>query len=101
MSSEAVLNQPQTSDLQNGLAVMEVTGRVGVQGEGPYMTISLKLEAGKIVEASFQTYGCPSALKCGSFITNWVKGRTPEQVRIITAGDLITVVGGLTLGKEH
>jgi NifU-like protein involved in Fe-S cluster formation len=70
-------------------------------GEGPYLAIALCLAGGKIAAASFETYGCPSAIACGSFLTRWVEGKTVEQASVITADDLMKVLGGLPLGKEH
>ncbi len=76
-------------------------GISGVPGQGPYMRVSLELSGSIISEARFETYGCPVAIGCGSFLTKWAQGKTLEQVKVIEAGDLESVLGGLPLGKEH
>ena len=37
----------------------------------------------------------------GSWLTRWVEGKTFEQALVISAEDLMRVLGGLPLGKEH
>ena len=77
-------------------------GQVGFPGEGPFMIFYLKMgEGGKIERASFETYGCPSAIGCGSWLTRWVEGKTADEVLALTSDELMLVLGGLPLGKEH
>lgn len=97
------------SEPQQDGPVFEVIGQDGVRGEGPFMIIHLKAvhrevqeeSHQEITDASYETYGCPSAMRCGTWVTRWVIGRKPEQVAVIDAEDLTRVVGGLPLGKEH
>lgn len=79
----------------------DVVGQVGMPGEGPYMSLSLKWDEERVVATSFDTYGCPVVRACGSFVSDWVKGKTVEQASVLTASDLMLVMGGLPLGKEH
>ncbi len=51
--------------------------------------------------ATFDTYGCPVSIACGNWVTGWVRGKTLEIARRMEAGDLIRVMGGLPLRKEH
>lgn len=79
----------------------EAVGRVGVPGEGPFMTMYLRSDGEHIQEARFETYGCPTAVACGSWVTQWVVGKPVEQAKALSAHDLTLVLGGLPLGKEH
>ena len=65
------------------------------------MQIALLVSEGSISDARFETYGCPVAIACGSFLTHWAQHKTLDQVRIIESGDLERILGGLPLGKEH
>lgn len=94
----ALFNDPKT---QGPFPEADVTGQQGVPGEGPYMQIHLKMESDCIAEARFETYGCPAAVASGSWLTRWMTGKTLVQVGKIEANDLMTVLGGLPLGKEH
>jgi NifU-like protein involved in Fe-S cluster formation len=95
---QRLFNDPKTL---GSLPDADVTGRAGVQGEGPFLYIFLKFAGERIENARFETYGCPVAIACGSWVTQWVAGRTPEQSGLLEANDLRTVLGGVPLGKEH
>ncbi len=79
----------------------DVVGQVGIEGEGPYMTVYLRLLDRQIQQASFETYGCPSAIACGSWVARWVEGKSVEEVLVLGPDELSLVLGGLPLGKEH
>ncbi|MEP6754143.1 MAG: iron-sulfur cluster assembly scaffold protein [Chthonomonadales bacterium] len=80
---------------------VDATGRVGVPGAGHYMVVELAGNPSRIEAASFQTYGCPNAIACGQFVTTWIVGRPASDTTRITPDDLMKVLGGLPLGKEH
>ena len=79
----------------------DALGQAGIPGEGPYLFIALKASGTEITEAWFETYGCPAAIACGSWLTKWLEGKTLEQAAAIEAEDLMAVLGGLPLGNEH
>ena len=55
------------------------TGLVGAPACGDVMRLQIKVEAGKIVDAKFKTFGCGSAIASSSLVTEWVKGKTLDQ----------------------
>lgn len=65
------------------------------------MQIALRAEAGRVAQAYFQTYNCPSAVACGSWLMKWLEGQTISTAASLEASDLMSVLGGLPLGKEH
>ena len=101
MSAELVaqlFNDPRTL---GALPDADAIGQEGVAGQGPYLTVYLKRTGDTIEDARFETYSCPYAVACGSWVTRWVVGRTAEQARLLETSDLSLVLGGLPLGKEH
>jgi NifU-like protein involved in Fe-S cluster formation len=76
-------------------------GTEGQRGLGNYMVIFLRVEAGEVAEATFQTYGCPGAIACGCELTDMVTGRSVEEALDITAEQIVESLGGLPLGKQH
>jgi len=75
-------------------------GVAGVPGDGPYMRMWLAIEGETIRRAAFKTFGCPSATACGSMTATLLTGRTVEKARLLTASDLLLILGGLPEGKE-
>lgn len=79
----------------------DAEGQEGLEGAGPYLKVYLKWNGDRIGEAWFETYGCPTAIACGSWLMQWAEGKTREQAQVIEPRDLELVLGGLPLGKEH
>lgn len=79
----------------------EVTGQEGIQGEGPYMAMHLRLFGDTVSTARFDTYGCPYAIACGDWVASWAPGKTISQALALEPEDLSRILGGLPLGKEH
>ncbi len=101
MFSLAVIEHSTNPRNTEPLTDADAVGQAGTPGEGPYMRMFLKWDGERVVATRFDTYGCPVVRACGSFVSEWVKGKTREQASILTASDLMLVMGGLPLGKEH
>lgn len=60
------------------------TGMVGTPASGDVIKLQIKVGANGIIEdAKFKTYGSGSAIAASSLVTEWVKGKTPEQAMAI------------------
>jgi len=60
------------------------TGMVGAPACGDVMKLQIKVnEDGVITDARFKTYGCGSAIASSSLVTEWLKGKTLDQVEQI------------------
>lgn len=59
------------------------TGLVGAPACGDVMRLQIKVEAGKIVDAKFKTFGCGSAIASSSLATEWLKGKSLEEAETI------------------
>ncbi len=64
------------------------TGMVGAPECGDVMKLQLKIEDEKIVDAKFKTFGCGSAIASSSLATQWVKGKTIDEVAQISNKDI-------------
>jgi len=86
---------------RGAMADADAVGQAGTPGEGPFAMIWLKRTGERIAEARFETHGCPYSVACAAWLTQWAIGKTREEALVLEAGDLMKVVGGLPLGKEH
>jgi len=66
------------------------TGVVGAPECGDVMKLQLKINAENVVEdAKFKTFGCGSAIASSSLATEWVKGKTVDEVLQIKNTDIV------------
>lgn len=101
MYNDIILLHYLNAQHMGSLAQANAIGCDGIPDQGPYLKIYLKVEEEHIREASFETYGCPTAVACGEWLTTWSTGKAIHSATGIKAGELAAVLGGLPLGKEH
>lgn len=65
------------------------TGMVGAPACGDVMKLQIKVNDDGIIEdAVFKTYGCGSAIASSSLLTEWVKGKSLEEAKLIKNTDI-------------
>jgi nitrogen fixation protein NifU and related proteins len=94
---EHFLNPRNLGDLKDADGV----GEVGAAACGDIMKISLKIEAGRITDARFKTFGCGSAIASSSMATELIKGRTIEEAMKFNNQEVVQALGGLPPVKIH
>lgn len=77
------------------------TGRVESTECGDLMTLTLKIEGDRIVEARFKTFGCAAAIASSSMLTCMVTGKTIEEAEGIRNVDVAEALGGVPDRKMH
>ena len=66
------------------------TGMVGAPACGDVMRLQIKVnDKGVIDDAKFKTYGCGSAIASSSLLTEWVKGKTLEEAKLIKNTEIV------------
>ena len=76
-------------------------GKVGNIVCGDVMWLYIKVEKNKIINISFETFGCVAAIATSSDVTEIAKGKTLEQALKISKKDIIKDLGGLPPIKVH
>ncbi|KAL3138794.1 iron-binding protein [Trebouxia sp. C0010 RCD-2024] len=65
------------------------TGLVGAPACGDVMKLQIRVdEQGNITESCFKTFGCGSAIASSSVATEWVKGKSIDEVLTIKNSDI-------------
>jgi nitrogen fixation NifU-like protein len=79
--SHSFLSPPFSLDMKQGL--------VGAPACGDVMKLQIKVDDnGIITESKFKTFGCGSAIASSSVATEWVKGKTVDDVLAIKNADI-------------
>ena len=68
---------------------------------GDSLRLSVKLDAGRIVDIRFRAKGCVPAIACGSALTELVRGRKVDEARELQREELVQAVGGLPAASAH
>jgi NifU-like protein involved in Fe-S cluster formation len=98
---EAMRNPQNVGELENADAI----GTVGDSGCGEMlrMWIKYRQENGKRVidRATFQSFGCETAIAVASLATELIKGKTPEEALALKSEQLAGELGPLPPMKIH
>ena len=96
------LTNPQN---QGEMADADSVGTVGSPDCGDMLRMWLKFtekDGKKVIDrASFQSFGCQTAIAVASMATELLKGKTPEEARDLSADDLTGELGPLPPMKIH
>ena len=81
--------------------VYDAVGLVGNPICGDQMKMFIRVEDDKIVDLTWKTYGCASAIASTSALSELAKGKTLDQALEITAEDIDNYLGKLPKHKFH
>lgn len=68
---------------------------------GEVMEMYLRLDGGRIAEATFWADGCLSTMACGDMLTTMAQGMTLQEAAAITPEELIAALDGLPFSSHH
>lgn len=101
MYTESVLdhfrNPRHAGDLENATATVTINNPVC----GDVMRLSARIEQGRFVDVRFLTRGCVTSIACGSWLAEWLHGKSVDQARAMTPKTIADALGGLPPATEH
>ncbi len=78
-----------------------VSVMVGSVACGDMIKMDMRIEAGKIVDVKFKSYGCAANVATASVATEYVKGKRVEELREFSFEKIVEMLGGLPRSKMH
>src|ERR1700686_4093176 len=94
MYSEAFLDHFKNPRNVGELVPPAVTVEISNPICGDILRLSAIFKDGRIVEVRYKVRGCTASIASGSALTEWMQGRTREELAGVKAADIETSVGG-------
>jgi nitrogen fixation protein NifU and related proteins len=68
---------------------------------GDILRVAVIVENGKVKEARFKAQGCVAAMACGSYVAEWMVGKSAAEMSRLRAEDVAEAMGGLPQASAH
>lgn len=101
MYSPEVLDHFQSPRNVGEIADADAIGEAGNPISGNTMKLYLKIAGRSITDAKFQTFGCAASIAASSKLTEYVIGKTVDDVLKIENDTISEELGGLPPTKMH
>jgi nitrogen fixation NifU-like protein len=101
MHSERLLDHFQNPRNPGELAPPAMKVDVTNPACGDRLRLSARFENGRVAEARFLTRGCTAAIAASSALTEWMTGKTPAELTLLTPAIIEDQVGGLEPASKH
>ena len=68
---------------------------------GDMLRLSARFEEGRVAEARYQTRGCTASIAAGSALTEWMAGKSRDELRMLTPQTIEDLLDGLEPASKH
>jgi nitrogen fixation NifU-like protein len=101
MYPERLLDHFQNPRNVGELPAPAVTVEVSNPACGDILRLSARFVDGRIAEANYKVRGCTASIAAGSALTEWLAGKTRDELTQFTAALIDDAVGGLPPASKH
>lgn len=101
MYSERLLDHFRNPRNTGGLEPPSVTVEVTNPACGDVMRLSVRIETGVVRDVRYRVRGCTASIGAGSALTEWLAGKTVEQLIALSPSVIEEAVGGLPPASRH
>src|SRR5882757_2723758 len=101
MYSERLLDHFQNPRNVGELPPPAITIEVSNPICGDILRISVRFQDAVISEARYKTRGCTASIAAGSALTEWMKGKSKQDLGRFHPADVEEMVGGLSQESKH
>jgi nitrogen fixation NifU-like protein len=101
MYPPALLDHFQNPRNVGELEAPAVTVTVSNPACGDILRLAARFERGQVVEVRYKVRGCTASIAAGSALTEWMTGKTREQLTRFRADIVDEAVGGLRAESKH
>lgn len=101
MYPERLLEHFQNPRNVGELAAPAITVEVSNPACGDILRLSARFENGVVTEARYKVRGCTASIAAGSALTEWLQGKSREELAAFQPGMVDDAVGGLPAESKH
>jgi nitrogen fixation protein NifU and related proteins len=101
MHSERLIEHFQNPRNAGELAPPAIKVDVSNPACGDMLRLWVRFEKDRVAQARFQTRGCTASIAASSALTEWMIGKTREELKSLTAATIEEAVGGLEPASKH
>jgi len=68
---------------------------------GDMLRLSARFENGRVAEARFLTRGCTASIAASSALTEWMLGKSRDELKLLTPAVVEDLIDGLEPASKH
>jgi len=101
MYSERLLDHFKNPRNVGELPAPAITVEVSNPACGDILRLSARFEGGRAAEVRYKVRGCTASIAAGSALTEWLAGKTKEQISLFQPAIVVEAIGGLAPESQH
>lgn len=101
MYPERLLDHFQNPRNVGELPAPAVTVEVSNPACGDILRLAARFENGRVVESRYKVRGCTASIAAGSALTEWMAGKSREELAAFRPSIVDEAVGGLRAESKH